>query len=391
MSVTLYINEKKLTLILPGLVINFFDDWDVEDYLVKDIYGLFNELIVNDTCVFEPFQFQANSFDDYYTKAKELFVSKMYFLSNSMLYSALKLGLTKTDTLDAFNYLGYNYRVMKQYYRSNSYLQKAVNLNPEYPFAYWWMGHNYYEMKDYEKALELFIKIEDTDNPDYIISIHYNIASTYYILEQDDLALKYYKKALSHYDLKEDVYYYIALLYGNSGNNNEAISYYDSIHRQNPRDTNLMVYLCYFNYKAGEDALITGNYNSAKSHLDLVNAYYIDSLNSDPTLYSLISDYNNLRRLTYLYLNDYNEVARIIEQGLNNEDFSVKSIYRDNAEDLSVIETNDNLIRNQLIIEYFQKHAELNPGDTTLDHVFNSIGYYYSLSNNIDKSAEYFE
>lgn len=142
------------------------------------------------------------------------------------------------------------------------HLQEAIRIHPTFKNAYLLLGncHNY--LKQYEKSVTYYEKALDLD-PGYQeainnLGITYRDAGRYYGEQQGDLnkALEYLEKA---YSMRPEEYETLRLLgvaYGIQGNSQKAIFFFNEALKQNPDDANALFNLgtAYLNAGQAEKA-----------------------------------------------------------------------------------------------------------------------------------------
>ena len=99
-----------------------------------------------------------------------------------------------TRARDEFYERGQSLYGQKQYYLSVEIFSKALNLDPNYAWAYISRGASYHNVKEYEKAIADYNKALDLD-PKYA-DAYYNRGNTYCILKEYEKAIADYNKAI---------------------------------------------------------------------------------------------------------------------------------------------------------------------------------------------------
>ncbi|HHT23834.1 MAG TPA: tetratricopeptide repeat protein [Bacteroidales bacterium] len=92
--------------------------------------------------------------------------------------------------------LGYTYLLNEEYEQSIPFLQKSIDLNPNYPLSYYNLAFAYYNTENYTKCLPAVQKAYNMQTiPIYKAEAARLIAMTYEALKDDNKALDYYRTA----------------------------------------------------------------------------------------------------------------------------------------------------------------------------------------------------
>ena len=118
----------------------------------------------------------------------------------------------------AYNNRGNTYADLKQYEKAIEDYNKAIELDPEEALAYNNRGTRYADLKQYEKAIEDYNKAIELD-PEYALA-YYNRGNRYADLKQYEKAIEDYNKAIE-LDPEE------ALAYNNRGNRYADLKQYE--------------------------------------------------------------------------------------------------------------------------------------------------------------------
>lgn len=140
------------------------------------------------------------------------------------------------------------------------------------------LGIDYFYKKEYEKALSYFLVAlaQDQCNRTH----YYNVALAYEALNETDLAIAYYKKAVSLFDVRS--MNNLALIYFKSKNEEEALELLNKAIEVSPNDAEAY---CQF-----------GTYYAEKRDFKMAEMYYIKARNLD------INFFYNYYKLGLLYI-----------------------------------------------------------------------------------------
>ncbi len=371
---------------------DLIDDLTVDRDIVNDLYQMLNDIETGDGFDFSRLSIDLKETHELEQRGYELYTEQKHYLSNLAYRKAFENSSDAYFNAYQTYMFGENFYQTGQADRALKYFYKALDIQPDYHFAWWGIAFVKYATGDYIGATNAFLKVEEID-PEYEKgTLQYNIGISSYESEQYQMAKQYFEKALEFdYKIPEDAYYYLALIYESQMDYEGGIAYFEALHANKPDDYTINVYLAYFYFVAGEDALYTGNYEKTMQYMNEAESIYRNELNYDDYTYSLISDYTYYRLLAALYLNDYDKAYEITQKGIDEGDFDPYTIYRDNGTELTFVTSSDDRARYEEIIRYYMLHADVNPSDTAIDNIYNSIGYYYSLLGDIDAAAVYFE
>ena len=140
----------------------------------------------------------------------------------------------KPDYTYAYNNRGFAYNNLGQYNRAIEDLDKAIELDPDNTYAYNNRGFAYNNLGQYNRAIEDYDKAIELD-PDYARAYN-NRGSTYDDLKQYDRAIEDYDKAI---ELDPDyalAYNNRGFAYNNLGQYDRAIEDYDKAIELDPND-----------------------------------------------------------------------------------------------------------------------------------------------------------
>ncbi|MEJ2595020.1 MAG: tetratricopeptide repeat protein [bacterium] len=378
----------------PAFAFEFdlIDELTVDRDIVEDLYQMLSDIEISDSFDFSRLSIDLNEPHELEQRGYEFYKEGKYYLSNLAYRKAYENSSEVYFNAYQTYMFGENFYQTGQTERALRYFYKALDIQSDYHFAWWGIAFVKFETGDYVGATNAFLKVEEI-NPEYEKgTVQYNIGLSAYESEQYELAMQYFEKALElEYKKPEDAYYYVALIYESQMDYEGGIAYFNARRADKPDVYSINVYLAYFYFVAGEDALYTGNYEKTMQYMDEAERIYANELNYDDYTYSLISDITYYRLLAALYLNNYEQAYKITETGIAEGDFDPSTIYRDNGTELTFVTSDDDRARFEEIIRYYKRHADVNPSDTAIDNIYNSIGYYYSLLGDIDAAAIYFE
>ena len=102
---------------------------------------------------------------------------------------------------------------------------KAIEIYPEYLFAYVNLGNLYARFNENEKALEYFLKAKELDK-DASANSDYNLAVVYNNLGDKEKAEYYYLEELKTKDPYPATYYNLGILYKEMGKYDKSLQYY---------------------------------------------------------------------------------------------------------------------------------------------------------------------
>ena len=137
-------------------------------------------------------------------------------------YYELAIGFDTLNT-DAWNGLGYVYYKKESYDTAIGILTYSTMLDSNYALTHNLLGLSYFQQKDYASALLCLIKANEIDpwSEKYTFSVGY----LYYMLNDFQNAIVFYKKNFEQANRDLDVYYELVKCYAQLNNQNEAISY----------------------------------------------------------------------------------------------------------------------------------------------------------------------
>lgn len=249
--------------------------------------------------------------DSCYEFAYEL--HKANKLDDAIVYYNQTIKLDKNNA-DAYINLSQVYRQKADYAKALEVIKQAGVIAPEnalvkkqydviakeYGANNLNLASNAYESGDYQKAIEMYKKI-DPPTADSLMGI----AASYQSLNNKEQAIEYYKKAMNADSKNAELPYYIAALYADSNDMNNAKTYIEMALSKNPASSNIKEMAKYINAKLSEDVLTQAvdmydkqKYNEAIALFDKV--LKLDSENASVYYY---------RALSYDALNNYQKAV----------------------------------------------------------------------------------
>lgn len=102
--------------------------------------------------------------------------------------------------------------------------KQMINFGPENPWGYFYMGVAYFNMDEIDRAREKFEKAREL-SPGLLLNL-YNLAHTYRILGEYNLAVEVLKRILELYPEESDPFYYLGICHNLMGADELAISSY---------------------------------------------------------------------------------------------------------------------------------------------------------------------
>lgn len=199
--------------------------------------------------------------DSYYEFAYEL--HKANKIDDAIVYYLQTIKLDNKK-IDAYINLSQAYRQKKDYNESFEIIKKAIAIEPEnelvkkqYDIAIKEFDNNKYNLAseafqagDYQRAISEYMKI----NPPTADSLT-GIAISYQHLNNNNQAILYYKKAMEIDSKNSDLPYYIASIYTNQNDFNNAKIYADLSLEKNPANSKSKELADYINAKQSETML----------------------------------------------------------------------------------------------------------------------------------------
>jgi tetratricopeptide (TPR) repeat protein len=213
----------------------------------------------------------------YAEKARAYWKMKQHNLSNEMADKAL---LIDDKNVKALNYKGNFSAINKEYFKAETYYEKAIELDSEYSTVYGNLGNVLKNLGDYQKAKMYFLEAIKR-NP-YLAVDHNNFGNLLADMNETKAALKNYEKAISLDANFALPYSNLGLLYAKDKNYNKARELYEKALNIDPNYSNVYNNLGNLfaqikdNQKAEESYLkaLELNVDSAYAHFNLGRLYH---------------------------------------------------------------------------------------------------------------------
>jgi tetratricopeptide (TPR) repeat protein len=124
----------------------------------------------------------------------------------------------------ANNYMGNIYADQKNYEKAIEYYLKSIEADPKFAYPYNGLGIVYNDQKNQEKAIEYFLKSIEVD-PKFAIPYN-NLGIVYYDQKNYEKAIEYYLKSIELDPKDADSYNGLGNVYYDQKNHEKAIEYY---------------------------------------------------------------------------------------------------------------------------------------------------------------------
>jgi tetratricopeptide (TPR) repeat protein len=124
----------------------------------------------------------------------------------------------------ANNYMGNVYGDQKNYEMAIEYFLKSIEADPKYSYPYHGLGIVYYDQKNYEKAIEYYEKAIEADPKDAYP--YNNLGNVYYYQKNYEKAIEYYLKSIETDPKFAYPYNGLGFVYKEQKNYEKAIEYY---------------------------------------------------------------------------------------------------------------------------------------------------------------------
>jgi tetratricopeptide (TPR) repeat protein len=162
-----------------------------------------------------------------------------YYAQQKMFFEVkqIKTDIYKIFPEDSLNRMATDYNNIGEYDKAIELLKKAIELNPDYVFAYRELGRAYLQQKRIDEALEVLQKVVRLKP--YISGSHVNVA--YALLEKGKPreSLAEFKKAEKIGGIEPGVYGNIAYIYLTFGETEKALKYYKKSLKMDPANYNV--------------------------------------------------------------------------------------------------------------------------------------------------------
>lgn len=153
----------------------------------------------------------------------EYYSTALWHLQEEVALSALAQDLQKIDKLSPATWCaaGNCFSHQKEHENAIKFFQRAVQVSPNFAYAYTLLGHEYVLVEELEKALSCFRTAVRLDHRHY--NAWYGIGLTYYKQERFQLAEIYYRKALAINRFSPILMCHVAVVQHATNNTNAAL------------------------------------------------------------------------------------------------------------------------------------------------------------------------
>ncbi|MCP4348787.1 MAG: tetratricopeptide repeat protein, partial [Desulfobacterales bacterium] len=138
---------------------------------------------------------------------------------------------------DSFYELGINSYYKKKYKEAIKQYRKAIEIDPNYAYAYNGLGSAYDDLENYEEAIKQYKKAIEIDPND--ATYYSNLGNTFKNQKNYEEAIKQYKKAIEIDPNDANVYSLLGILYYEQKKYEEAIKQYKKTIEIDPNDANV--------------------------------------------------------------------------------------------------------------------------------------------------------
>ncbi|BAI79952.1 conserved hypothetical protein [Deferribacter desulfuricans SSM1] len=285
--------------------------------------------------------------------------SSAYYYQRGTLY--LKLGLEKKGLKDleqAYKNDKYPLALYKlaDYYlkkgdkeKAVKYLSSVVNKHPEQASLKFQLGRLYMDLKEYDKAVEIFEELEKSDNELLKTTAMKQLASIYFDKKVYDRALSYFKKIIEIKNDDVQSYYFAGYLSEILKNYDEAIKFYKGALKIDSDYTEAKKRLVVIFSKRGE-------YGKSLELLDSIDKSMRDV------------DYYRLKAAIFYDKGEYEKAISVLKEGVKagNDDEEIYFDLAINYEKLKDVKNAE---------KYLLKVIEINPRNAS---ALNFLGYMYA-------------
>ena len=142
----------------------------------------------------------------------EYFSTALWHLQEEVELSVLAQELTRIDKYSpqAWCAAGNCFSIQKEHENAIKFFQRAVQVDPNFAYAYTLLGHEYVNIEELDKALSCYRSAVRVDPRHY--NAWYGIGLTYYKQERYQLAEIYYRKALAINPKSPILIYHVAVV-----------------------------------------------------------------------------------------------------------------------------------------------------------------------------------
>lgn len=294
-----------------------------------------------------------------YTKLINNTNDSEYFFKRGLLY--IKLGIVKDGVNDLIkaDELAPNLRARlmlsdvyinkKEYEKAAEYLQKAIDLNPNFPSVKVKLAEVYKNLGDNKKYIALLESIVNEFTGQEKTYILKQIAVSFYEIKDYENALKYFNLVLQDSPEDTQALFYGGVAFEAKGETDKAIEYYEkaySIRNDYSEPLKRIAYLFF----------MKKDYNKAISYLDKL-------MESGKDI-----EFFRLKAAIYESMGDIKEAIKIVNEGLSNNPESedllfTYAVLKEKTKDY------------EEVITTLKKLIEINPKNPTY---LNFLGYLYA-------------
>eukprot|EP00124_Ichthyophonus_hoferi_P002358 Ihof_evm3s157 gene=Ihof_evmTU3s157 len=173
----------------------------------------------------------------YIIQGMEIYSTVLWHLRKEKTLSGLAHELMEQDKLapETWCVVGNCFSVQKEHLSAKKFFERAIQIDPEFTYAYTLLGHEYVYNEDFDKALACFRTAIMMDPRHY--NAWYGLGMVFYRQEKYDLAKYHFMKALEINPHNCVLYCYIAMVLHARKYDEEALANLDEglkFDRQNP-------------------------------------------------------------------------------------------------------------------------------------------------------------
>ncbi len=142
-----------------------------------------------------------------------------------IVYLSFLAGIVEAQTALDYSDKGYKFYKEKQYEKAIKEFDKAINIDPDYVYAYVSRGNTFFALREYDLAFEDYTDAIDIEPRNGIH--YYNRGNTYNGLQMYDSAIADYNKAISLKPGYAFAYFARGISYGNLKDRDKALQDYN--------------------------------------------------------------------------------------------------------------------------------------------------------------------
>jgi len=174
--------------------------------------------------------------DPYRLDMLEYYSTALWHLQEEVALSALAQDLQRIDKHAPATWCaaGNCFSHQKEHENAIKFFQRAVQVSPNFAYAYTLLGHEYVSVEELEKALSCFRTAVRLDHRHY--NAWYGIGLTYYKQERFQLAEIYYRKALLINRYSPILMCHVAVVQHATNNTNAALETLNAAIQVSPRN-----------------------------------------------------------------------------------------------------------------------------------------------------------